>query len=151
MKTLLLWLGLGLTGTAANLPHTEVIWHSDFQTATQLAEQERKPIFMVFSGSDWCKPCIRLEKDLFSTPEFQSWATENLVLLKLDFPRRKMNQLSKEQKRHNSQIAMKYNPQGSFPLMVLLNPKGEVIWKAEQMHDGLPALQKQLQSYITLR
>jgi protein disulfide-isomerase len=39
--------------------------------------------------SDWCGWCIRLDKEVFSQPEFVDYAKENVVLVKLDFPRDK--------------------------------------------------------------
>ena len=42
-----------------------------------------------FTGSDWCGWCIRLDKAVFQTDEFKKWAKDNVILLELDFPRRK--------------------------------------------------------------
>ena len=44
---------------------------------------------LFFTGSDWCGWCIRLQKEVFKTPEFVKWANENVTLVELDFPRRK--------------------------------------------------------------
>ena len=44
---------------------------------------------MDFTGSDWCGWCIMLDKEIFSKPEFKEYASKNLVLLELDFPRGK--------------------------------------------------------------
>lgn len=43
---------------------------------------------MFFTGSDWCGWCIRLQKEVLKTPEFQKWAKENVVLVEFDYPRR---------------------------------------------------------------
>ena len=42
-----------------------------------------------FTGSDWCGWCKRLTKSVFVHDEFKEWADENVVLLELDYPRRK--------------------------------------------------------------
>lgn len=63
-------------------------WHTNMKDAVAVAKKENKPIFMFFTGSDWCGWCIRLQKEVFKTPEFEKWAKEKVVLVELDFPRR---------------------------------------------------------------
>ncbi|MFD2908261.1 thioredoxin family protein [Flavobacterium ardleyense] len=63
-------------------------WHTDMSKATDISIKENKPLFMFFTGSDWCGWCIRLQKEVFNTPEFIKWAKESVVLVELDFPRK---------------------------------------------------------------
>ncbi|PIQ50244.1 MAG: thiol-disulfide isomerase [Cytophagales bacterium CG12_big_fil_rev_8_21_14_0_65_40_12] len=105
----------------------ELNWKTDFQEAKDLSKASDKKILLVFSGSDWCKPCIQLHRSLFETDEFAAYAEANLVLLKADFPSQKKNQLSKEQTIKNEELASKYNPNGEFPLAVFLNNEGKVL------------------------
>lgn len=102
-------------------------WETDFDTAKQKAVAEGKEIIMVFQGSDWCAPCIRLDKEVWSTEAFQSYAADHYVMLQLDFPRRKKNRLSEAQQTHNNQLAEQYNTNGYFPYVVLLSEKGLVL------------------------
>ena len=51
------------------------------------------------------------------------------MLVKADFPRKKANELSKEQTEHNRKLADKYNLEGSFPLVVIMDNNGKVIAK----------------------
>ena len=100
-------------------------WKVDFSEAKELASKNNKPIILVFSGSDWCAPCMKLEKNIFNTEEFKAYAAKKYVLLKADFPQRKKNKLSKEQQIHNNELAEKYNQNGFFPLVVVLNNDGK--------------------------
>lgn len=102
-------------------------WVTDFETAKTKAEQENKQILLVFSGSDWCAPCMKLEKNVWQTDVFKKHAKDNLVLLRADFPSRKKNQLPEEQQQKNKALAEQFNPKGYFPFVVLLNTKGEVL------------------------
>lgn len=102
-------------------------WLTNFSDATAIAQKESKNIIMVFAGSDWCAPCIKLEKYILKSDDFKKYAKENWVLLKLDFPKRKANRLSKEQQEHNDNLAEKYNQRGYFPLVVLLDKNGTVL------------------------
>jgi len=45
-------------------------WHTDLEYAKKIAVKENKPIVLVFQGSDWCAPCIKLERDIWSS-DFQ--------------------------------------------------------------------------------
>jgi thioredoxin-related protein len=109
-------------------------WETDFDQAKQKAQQEHKYILLNFSGSDWCGPCIKLHSEIFESAGFKKFADSNLVLINADFPRLKKNQLSKDQQKKNDKLADKYNPQGSFPYTVLLNPEGKII----KSWDGFP-------------
>jgi len=100
-------------------------WITDVDEAKKKSTESNKPIVLVFSGSDWCTPCMKLEKKVFDTEEFKQYASENYVLLKADFPQRKKNKLPKEQQEHNNQLAEKYNKNGFFPLVVVLSNEGK--------------------------
>jgi len=64
-------------------------WIENFPEAFELSVKEGKPILANFTGSDWCGWCIKLDKAVFQTEDFKKWAEENVILLELDFPRRK--------------------------------------------------------------
>ncbi len=63
-------------------------WHTDMVKAVDEAIAADKPLFLFFTGSDWCGWCKRLQAEVFYLPEFEKWAKDNVVLLELDFPRR---------------------------------------------------------------
>ena len=102
-------------------------WLQSFEEATSQASKESKRILLVFQGSDWCAPCIKMDKTIWSDESFQIYAKENLVLLKADFPRRKKNSLSPAQEEHNAALAEKFNSQGIFPFVVILDKGGSVL------------------------
>ncbi|HEU5291121.1 MAG TPA: thioredoxin family protein [Cyclobacteriaceae bacterium] len=64
-------------------------WLNDVNEVQALSKSTGKPIFAFFTGSDWCAWCKKLQADVFAKPEFKSWASEEVVLLELDFPARK--------------------------------------------------------------
>jgi thioredoxin-related protein len=99
-------------------------WNTDFEKSKSLASKGNKIIVLVFQGSDWCAPCIKLEREIWSTKEFQDLAKDKFVMLKADFPRRKKNQLSYEQQEHNNKLAETYNPNGYFPYVVVISAQG---------------------------
>jgi thioredoxin-related protein len=109
-------------------------WETNFADASQQAQQQHKLVLLNFSGSDWCTPCIRMEKDIFEQTAFVEFSEHALILVKADFPRLKKNRLSKELEQANELLASRYNSEGIFPLTVLLDPQGKVL----KSWEGLP-------------
>ena len=102
-------------------------WHTDINVAKKHAQELNKNIVLVFQGSDWCGPCIKLDREVWSTADFKAYAKKNFVLLKADFPKKKANRLSKEQQDKNDMLAEKYNQRGYFPMVAVLSPQGKVL------------------------
>lgn len=94
----------------------EAEWHDDPEKAFKEAKATRLPIYVLFTGSDWCPPCMRLEETIHDTREFQEFANLNLVLLKIDFPRRKSQ--SNAEKERNQEMADSWGVEG-FPTIFL--------------------------------
>lgn len=36
-----------------------LVWYTNLEKALEVAKTENKPVFLQFSGSDWCKWCIK--------------------------------------------------------------------------------------------
>lgn len=82
-------------------------WLVDIDEAFAQSQEENKPIMANFTGSDWCGWCKRLTASVFVKDEFKDWADENVVLLELDFPRRKQIPAEYRQQNMNLQKAFK--------------------------------------------
>ncbi|MBE0390847.1 thioredoxin-related protein [Flavobacterium sp. 7E] len=104
-------------------------WKTNFDEALSDATTQKKPIILVFSGSDWCAPCIKLDKNIWQSETFKTYAAANYILERADFPRKKQNQLAGEVEKQNQGLAEKYNLDGIFPLVVVLDSKGAVLGK----------------------
>ena len=88
----------------------KLVWHEDLKEAITISQKENKPLMLFFTGSDWCGWCIRLQKEVFFKPEFTKWAAENVVLVELDFPRKKAQ--SKELRAQNAQLQQQFQVRG---------------------------------------
>lgn len=102
-------------------------WMESYSDAMENAQTEDKQILLVFSGSDWCAPCIKLDRDIWQSKEFQSNANQKFVLYRADFPRRKENRLKEQLVRENKELADRYNPKGYFPLVLVLDKNGKIL------------------------
>ena len=122
MKKILVIAFLTLTSMSMQAQE-ELTWHTDMSKATDISIKENKPMFLFFTGSDWCGWCIRLQKEVFKTPEFIKWAKDNVVLVELDFPKSKTQ--DQNIKMQNQQLAQTFGIQG-YPTVWLVNPiKGQ--------------------------
>lgn len=104
-------------------------WQPTYQEALAISKVEDKPLLVVFSGTDWCAPCIKLDKQIFKSAEFVAYADKNYVLYRADFPRKKANQLPNDITGQNTILADKFNSKGYFPLVVVLNKEQNVLGK----------------------
>lgn len=127
-------------------------WRTDFDHAKADAKANHKLILLKFSGSDWCLPCIRMEREVFSKDTFSRFAADNLEMVNVDFPRLSKNRLSKETAAQNDALAQQYDKEGHFPHVLLLNADGKVLkewdgYKGEKPED----LIAQIKPYATMR
>ena len=61
-------------------------------TTFAIAQTQDKNIIIVFSGSDWCAPCIKLDKNIWQSEAFKKEANEEWILVKANFHRKKANE-----------------------------------------------------------
>jgi thioredoxin-related protein len=111
-------------------------WGTDYKAALAQAAEQKRPILVDFTGSDWCGWCIKLDKETFSQPAFKEYADTNLVLLEADFPNSK--NLSDELKKQNEELQKKFGVEG-FPTLVLLDSSGKEIARQVGYLEGGPA------------
>ncbi len=94
-----------------------------FTEAQQQAKALNRPLLLIFSGSDWCRPCIEFDRNVLSREAFVNYSDSALVVYKADFPRKK--ELVANLWEENEKLADAYNPKGYFPYIVLFNAQGE--------------------------
>jgi len=110
-------------------------WTEDYSSALAQAKREHRLLLLDFTGSDWCSWCKRMDADVLSTPKFQDFADQGLVLVKLDFPRSR--ELSGDVKAQNARLAKKYGVRG-YPTLIVLDPDEKMIFKQEGYAQGGP-------------
>jgi thioredoxin-related protein len=98
----------------------ELKWETDINKAISVSNKTKKPMLLFFTGSDWCGWCIRLQKEVLKTPEFATWATKNVVLVELDYPRSKSQ--SEQIKKQNNVLQETFEVQG-FPTVYFATAK----------------------------
>ena len=119
----------------ASLTRAESDWLHDWNKAQEEAKSNHKLLFLNFTGSDWCGWCIKFDKDVLSQSQFKNFAHDNLVLVELDFPRKKSQPT--EEKKQNVHLAQQYEVLG-FPTIVVLNSNGQKVWQFDGYFPGGP-------------
>ena len=125
--------------------HAASIWLSDLPKAQAQAQAEGKHVLINFTGSDWCGWCIKLRKDVFLKPEFDAYARSNLVLVEVDFPKRKPQPPALQQT--NRKLAEYFRVEG-YPTLVLLDSRGTNIGKVSYGNGGAKTFLAQVEKVI---
>ncbi len=96
----------------------ENFWKNKPLEAIEQAKKEKKDILVLFTGSDWCPPCQKLEQEVFLDESFFDETEENYVYVKFDFLRN--SPITPEAQKLNEQWAEKFGVD-SFPTIVLID------------------------------
>jgi thioredoxin-related protein len=110
-------------------------WQTDYKKAQQDAKANNKLLLLNFTGSDWCGYCIVFNREVLSKQQFKDYASKNLVLMEVDFPRRKA--VSLDTRRQNQELAQQFQIEG-FPTFVVLDGDGRKVWQYEGYFPGGP-------------
>ena len=110
-----------------NAGHGDEIWGTNLENAITKAKASNKHVFVDFTGSDWCPPCMALHDKVLTQKVFLDYAKDNMELVMLDFPRRK--QQSAEQKAYNQGLSKKHNIEG-FPTVIVFDGDGKEVHRA---------------------
>ena len=109
--------------TAGATEKEKSLWTEDIEAAFSAAAKSKKPVFVDFTGSDWCYWCILADKNIFSTKQWARFAPK-MVCLKVDFPKEGRPDAETMEKRWK--LAKEFNVRG-YPTFVLVSPERKEI------------------------
>jgi protein disulfide-isomerase len=133
MKKLLVALAIGCLWLQTQAAESTSL--TDLPKAEALAKSQNKIVLMDFTGSDWCPWCIKFDKEVLNTPEFQDYAAKNVVLVELDYPNKIVQ--SDDLKKANAALRDQYKIEG-FPTLVVLDKNGKEIGRQVGYSEGGP-------------
>ncbi|HEY3854804.1 MAG TPA: rhodanese-like domain-containing protein [Verrucomicrobiae bacterium] len=151
--------GVGFIATegCAQSEKVELAWTTDLAAAQVQAKAEHKSVLLFFHGSDWCPPCIEMQRQVINSPAFAQYARRALVLVDVDFPQK--TKQTEELQWTNLHLKTRFNLSAQFdegfPTLVLLNSSGETVFQ-ETGYDGggtaeiLPELQRHTDAPATV-
>lgn len=120
-------------------------WYTDYQQATAIAKRDNKPIILFFTGSDWCGWCKKMEKDIFSSPDFIASTRDKFVFVEIDFP---MNHtLPSQLAEQNEMLKKKFNVTG-YPTVIILDSNQNFLAESEFPSGGARAYAEYLGQFV---
>lgn len=121
---------------SSNIFYSQLIKNNDWNVAQEKAQKSGKNILIILTGSEWCKPCIKMKKNVIETIEFEKFANESVEIFEINLPR---NQDL------NSKVVMDYQyfknkfKTNALPSLILLDKEGNELVK---ISDGLASKEK---------
>jgi thioredoxin-related protein/YHS domain-containing protein len=97
-----------------------VPWLNNLQQAQQIARQQHRLVLIHFY-TDWCGPCVKLERDVFPRPDVSRAISDYFVPVKIDADR-------------SRDLARKYRVD-RFPTDIILDSSGRVLLRAVTPQD----------------
>lgn len=116
-------------------PSGKAEWSEDFAQAFAESQESGQPMLLLFTGSDWCPPCIQLERAVFSSAEFAGFAEAHLVLMKADFPRGPQDEAIARQ---NQELQRQFPVRG-YPTVLLIDTQEGNVLHAQGGYGGQTA------------
>ncbi len=109
-------------------------WNDNLDLARREAQQVGKKVLLYFSAAERCTPCQDLEQNVFASAEFEAYASKHFVLVKPVFD----DTAPFHEKADNLLIVEKYNKDGFFPWVVILDATGKIVNKVGQYNNESP-------------
>lgn len=100
-------------------------WTTDYPAAAKVAAERHMPMFIQFTGSDWCGWCQKMEKECLSKPEFLEAMRTQCVLVSADFPHK--TELPAALKEQNSKLADQFKKHAGFPAYYIVDEDAKTV------------------------
>lgn len=120
----------------AEKSQSRVQWLTDMDEAEKAARAQGKDIFMLFTGKDWCTPCQKMDKEVFSRKEFLDYASTHLILVELDFPQHE-GLITPQQLAHNEKWKARF-PINGYPTVFLTDASANRYGQTGIQEGGAP-------------
>jgi protein disulfide-isomerase len=119
-------------------------WEKSYAVAIKKAEETKKPIFLYFSGSDWCSFCMKFDKEILASEDFIDQVGSIFIFCQVDFPINTIQEPALA--RQNEELKSTHNVRG-FPTIVLLDASSKPFASLSYRPGGGDAYAKYVLSY----
>lgn len=118
----------------------KIAWQPNYNGAVSLARTTSKPILILFTGTNWCPACMKLEREVLTKPEFARTVGDKFVFLKAEFPSYTAESI------HASpyKFLLDRYQVDSFPTMIVIDVEGNVLFTVNYQAGGPDAYANEL-------
>lgn len=125
----------------------KIHWINNYRDAVSLSQSTSKPIAILFTGTNWCPACMKLERTVLRHPEFERALSQRFVFLKAEFP-------------DYSESAVAASPYktlldrygvNQFPTIVVVNSNGQMLFTVNYRDGGPQTYIQEMLQKITQR
>ncbi|MCU0418596.1 MAG: thioredoxin family protein [Cyclobacteriaceae bacterium] len=113
----------------------QVARYSSWEKAKAEALASRKQVLILLTGKEWCGPCVKLEREVMATPEFEKLAQDRFVLFEIDIPKSKLLKPESKIVREHAEFSKRYEAP-AFPSLILVQPDGTELQKIVDVSIG---------------
>jgi len=103
-------------------------WQTSYTEASRLSRESGKPMLIWFTDSMHSPLCRRLSDELFSKSEFDGWAAERLVRLRVDSTvpaKERFKDIGTRKREYIKKLKKRFNVLG-HPTVLVLAPSGKI-------------------------
>lgn len=91
-------------------------WLENYAEVERMAAESGKPVILLFTGSDWCSWCQKLEGEIFSDDGFAAFASANWIWFKADFLQH--SEVPEKLKAQNDELLERWNIE-EYPTVIV--------------------------------
>ncbi len=115
-------------------------WYRNYSDAVATSQSTSKPILILFTGTNWCPACMKLERQVLTRPEFSQAVGQRFVFLKAEFPDYSEDAVLRSPYKP---LLDRYNVD-AFPTMVIVNANGQKLYTVNYRDGGPQAYTQEL-------
>jgi thiol-disulfide isomerase/thioredoxin len=112
------------------------VWEADMGSAMREAQLTKRHVLVLFTGSDWCVWCQKMDDEVFSQHEFAVYTHAKYVIVKLDYPQQTPQPDSVKQE--NAEMLRRFEVRG-FPNAIIMDENSRVLTRIEGYQAGGPS------------
>ena len=113
---------LSFCGLSGSVFAEKIPYFTDIKAAKVAAAEQKKDLFLEFTGSDWCTWCIVMKRKILDKEEFYAATKDQFIFVELDYPKKK--KLAAEIQAQNKALDKEYKIEG-YPTIILTDSAGK--------------------------
>lgn len=137
-------------GAALEVPASnEGLWTSNWKQAKAKAAETQRDLLINFTGSDWCRYCMALNREVFETQAFKEEIGRSFVPMVVDFPMEE-SRISPAVASQNSELQAQFGVK-VYPSIFLADATGKPYAQTGYREGGAEAYLKHLSELREVR